>query len=68
MMSTWNKFCFTGGYVAASVQLPGVNDIVGLWPSIWLVNLFLTFAFAKFHLGLWEISEEQATEPVWMAW
>jgi beta-glucanase (GH16 family) len=23
MMGTWNKFCFTGGLVEASVQLPG---------------------------------------------
>jgi len=35
MMSTWNKFCFTGGYISASVQLPGVSNIVGLWPAIW---------------------------------
>lgn len=35
MMSTWNKFCFTGGMVLASVVLPGVNNVVGLWPAIW---------------------------------
>ena len=35
MMSTWNKFCFTGGLIEASVRLPGVNDIMGLWPAVW---------------------------------
>lgn len=38
MMSTWNKFCFTGGYIEASVMLPGVNDIVGLWPAVWTMG------------------------------
>ena len=28
MLSTWNKFCFTGGILEASVSLPGTNDIV----------------------------------------
>ena len=38
MMSTWNKFCFTGGYIEASVVLPGLNNIVGLWPAIWTMG------------------------------
>ena len=28
MMSTWNKFCFTGGLLQASVTLPGANNVV----------------------------------------
>lgn len=38
MMSTWNKFCFTGGLIEASVMLPGVNNVVGLWPAIWTMG------------------------------
>ena len=38
MMSTWNKFCFTGGLVLASVVLPGTNNILGLWPAIWTMG------------------------------
>ena len=37
-MTTWNKFCFTGGLVEASVVLPGANNIVGLWPAIWTMG------------------------------
>lgn len=33
-----NKFCFTGGYVETSVQLPGANDVLGLWPSVWAMG------------------------------
>lgn len=35
MMSTWNKFCYTGGMIEAAVVLPGANNIVGLWPAVW---------------------------------
>lgn len=38
MMSTWNKFCFTGGLVETSVVLPGINNVVGLWPAIWTMG------------------------------
>jgi hypothetical protein len=38
MMSTWNKFCFTGGMILTSVTLPGINNIVGLWPAIWTMG------------------------------
>ena len=26
-MTTWNKFCFTGGYLEVNVSLPGVTDV-----------------------------------------
>jgi beta-glucan synthesis-associated protein KRE6 len=38
MMSSWNKFCFTGGLVVTSVTLPGAPNIVGLWPAIWAMG------------------------------
>jgi beta-glucanase (GH16 family) len=31
MMSTWNKFCFTGGIIVTSVVLPGKSSVYGLW-------------------------------------
>lgn len=37
-MSTWNKFCFTGGLLQASVSLPGANNIAGLWPAVWAMG------------------------------
>ena len=33
-----NKFCFTGGYVETSVQLPGANNVLGFWPSVWAMG------------------------------
>lgn len=38
MMSSWNQFCFTGGYVEISVTLPGASNVAGLWPAIWTMG------------------------------
>lgn len=38
MITSWNKFCFTGGLIEASVQLPGKYDVSGLWPAIWTMG------------------------------
>lgn len=35
-MSTWNKFCFTGGAIVTSIRLPGRSDICafGVFPRL----------------------------------
>ncbi|KAJ7705330.1 beta-glucan synthesis-associated protein [Mycena rosella] len=38
LLTTWNKFCFTGGLVVAAVTLPGNNNIHGLWPAFWTMG------------------------------
>ena len=38
MMSTWNKFCFTGGLIEVATILPGANNVVGLWPAVWTMG------------------------------
>ncbi|KAK7676909.1 hypothetical protein QCA50_020165 [Cerrena zonata] len=53
MMSTWNKFCFTGGYVEASVVLPGLNNIVGLWPAIWTMGNLGRAGYGATLEGMW---------------
>jgi hypothetical protein len=37
-MTTWNKFCFTGGLIEASVVLPGTHNVAGFWPAIWTMG------------------------------
>lgn len=34
LLSSWNKFCFTGGMVLVSVSLPGTNNVAGMDLSI----------------------------------
>ncbi|KAK7694771.1 hypothetical protein QCA50_001959 [Cerrena zonata] len=53
MMSTWNKFCFTGGLIEASVTLPGVNNIVGLWPAVWTMGNLGRAGYGASLEGMW---------------
>ncbi|KAH7930678.1 glycoside hydrolase family 16 protein [Leucogyrophana mollusca] len=48
-----NKFCFTGGYVEASVVLPGVNNVVGLWPAIWALGNLGRAGYGASLEGMW---------------
>lgn len=38
MLQSWNKFCFTGGYVEVAVSLPGSTNVSGLWPAAWTMS------------------------------
>jgi beta-glucan synthesis-associated protein KRE6 len=33
MLTSWNKFCFTTGYIEVSVSMPGSPQAAGLWPG-----------------------------------
>ncbi|KAF9049741.1 beta-glucan synthesis-associated [Panaeolus papilionaceus] len=53
MLTTWNKFCFTGGYFEASVQLPGSNDVAGLWPAVWAMGNLGRAGYGATTDGVW---------------
>ncbi|KAF8903538.1 beta-glucan synthesis-associated protein [Mucidula mucida] len=56
MVTTWNKFCFTGGYVEAAVQLPGANNVVGLWPAVWTMGNLGRAGYGASLEGMWPYS------------
>jgi beta-glucanase (GH16 family) len=53
MISTWNKFCFTGGAILTSVILPGANNVLGLWPAIWTMGNLGRAGFGASLEGMW---------------
>ncbi|RDB28835.1 Beta-glucan synthesis-associated protein SKN1 [Hypsizygus marmoreus] len=53
MMTTWNKFCFTGGLIETSVTLPGANNVVGLWPAIWTMGNLGRAGYGASLEGMW---------------
>lgn len=69
MISTWNQFCFTGGYVEAAVSLPGANNVEGsvvpppslsveltvfsLWPAIWSMGNLGRAGYGGSLDGMW---------------
>jgi len=56
MMSSWNKFCFTGGLVVTAVTLPGAPNIVGLWPAIWAMGNLGRAGYGATLEGMWPYS------------
>ncbi|THH08101.1 hypothetical protein EW145_g2925 [Phellinidium pouzarii] len=39
MVQSWNKFCFTHGYIEVNLSLPGPNDETqGYWPGVWIMG------------------------------
>ncbi|KAF9269599.1 concanavalin A-like lectin/glucanase [Marasmius fiardii PR-910] len=56
MIQTWNKFCFTGGLVVASVVLPGFSNVAGLWPAIWSMGNLGRAGYGASLDGTWPYS------------
>ncbi|TBU39860.1 glycoside hydrolase family 16 protein [Dichomitus squalens] len=56
MLQSWNKFCFTGGLVEASVMLPGYNNVRGLWPAIWAMGNLGRAGYGASLDGMWPYS------------
>ncbi|EPQ29814.1 uncharacterized protein PFL1_02487 [Pseudozyma flocculosa PF-1] len=59
MISTWNKFCFTGGYLVASVRLPGAADVPGLWPAVWTMGNLGRAGYGASVEGNWPYTYQQ---------
>jgi beta-glucan synthesis-associated protein KRE6 len=38
MLTSWNKLCFTTGYIEVSVSMPGSAQVPGLWPAVWTMG------------------------------
>ncbi|KAF7360597.1 GH16 domain-containing protein [Mycena venus] len=53
MMSTWNKFCFTGGLIITNVMLPGMTNVFGLWPAVWTMGNLGRAGYGATLDGMW---------------
>jgi hypothetical protein len=38
MVTSWNKLCFTTGYIEMSISMPGSAQVPGLWPAAWTMG------------------------------
>lgn len=57
-LSSWNKFCFTGGYIEVSTSLPGnpVQQAYGFWPGIWTMGNLGRAGYGATNDGVWPYS------------
>lgn len=56
MVQSWNRFCFKGGFIEASISLPGRGDIVGFWPGFWTMGNLGRPGYASSTDGMWPYS------------
>ncbi|KAF9054075.1 glycoside hydrolase family 16 protein [Panaeolus papilionaceus] len=56
MIQSWNKFCFIGGMVEASVRMPASPTEAGLWPAIWSMGNLGRAGYGGSLEGMWPYS------------
>ncbi|QIW97937.1 hypothetical protein AMS68_003455 [Peltaster fructicola] len=56
MLQSWNKMCFKGGYLEASISLPGRGDTMGFWPGFWAMGNLGRPGYAATTDGMWPYS------------
>jgi len=56
MLQSWNKLCFKGGHIEASISLPGAGDTIGFWPGFWAMGNLGRPGYAATTDGTWPYS------------
>lgn len=52
-LTTWNQFCFTGGYIEVRLQLPGSSSVSGWWPAVWTMGNLGRANYGASTQGTW---------------
>ncbi|KAH3900902.1 SKN1/KRE6 family beta-glucan synthesis-associated protein SCDLUD_002362 [Saccharomycodes ludwigii] len=56
MLQSWNKLCFTQGYIEVSANLPNYGRVTGLWPGLWTMGNLGRPGYLASTEGLWPYS------------
>lgn len=56
MLQSWNKLCFKGGRLEASISLPGRGDLSGFWPGFWAMGNLGRPGYPATTEGMWPYS------------
>mmetsp|Transcript_24346 Transcript_24346/g.31787 ORF Transcript_24346/g.31787 Transcript_24346/m.31787 type:complete len:552 (+) Transcript_24346:194-1849(+) len=62
MVMSWNKFCFTGGILEISAQLPGDGVSGTFWPAAWLMGNLAKATYGDSTMYVWPWSTNECTE------
>lgn len=62
MLQSWNKLCFKGGRLEASISLPGRGDTVGFWPGFWSMGNLGRPGYAATTDGMWPYSYDNVCD------
>ncbi|KAF8636013.1 hypothetical protein AX15_000173 [Amanita polypyramis BW_CC] len=56
MLQSWNKLCFTTGYIEVNLSLPGSAQVPGLWPGVWTLGNLGRAGYGATTDGMWPYS------------
>lgn len=56
LIQSWNKLCFTQGYVETSIKMPGTANSSGLWPAFWSLGNLARAGYMASTEGTWPYS------------
>ncbi|OAX42120.1 glycoside hydrolase family 16 protein [Rhizopogon vinicolor AM-OR11-026] len=56
MVTTWNKLCFTTGYIEVNVSMPGTPKGPGFWPGAWTMGNLGRAGYGATTEGTWPFS------------
>ena len=56
MLQSWNKFCFTGGYIEFGAILPGTVHSQGFWSALWTMGNLGRPGYGGSVDGMWPYS------------
>ncbi|KAG0704274.1 glycoside hydrolase family 16 protein [Suillus ampliporus] len=56
MVTTWNKLCFTTGYIEVNVSMPGSPQAPGFWPGAWTMGNLGRAGYGGTTQGTWPYS------------
>ena len=59
MLQSWNKFCYRGGLLIASIQLPGSPTLGQLWPAFWIMGNLGRAGYGASLDGTWPYSYDK---------
>ncbi|EKM53338.1 glycoside hydrolase family 16 protein [Phanerochaete carnosa HHB-10118-sp] len=60
MLQSWNKFCFSSGYIEVSITLPGPNsNTQGYWPGAWTMGNLARPGYGATSDGTWPYSYDE---------
>ncbi|KAF6757534.1 beta-glucan synthesis-associated protein [Ephemerocybe angulata] len=53
MLQSWNKLCFTTGYIEVAISLPLSPQQFGLWPGAWTLGNLGRAGYGATNDGMW---------------
>ncbi|KAH3908676.1 hypothetical protein HBI56_074440 [Parastagonospora nodorum] len=62
MVQSWNKLCYKGGHLEASISLPGKGNVSGFWPGFWTMGNLARPGYLGSTEGLWPYSYDDVCD------